>query len=124
NDSLTWSEELARYIFIWESWLGISLGQKKGQHIAVNMLTNRLKGNVRKYTLVLADICTVVFIAILVAKGLEVTNKIMLMGSLSAALHIPMFWIYLSMPVGCGLMGLRLLEDIYKKIRSDVEEVV
>ena len=88
------------------------------------MLTNRLKGNVRKYTLVLADICTVVFIAILVAKGLEVTNKIMLMGSLSAALHIPMFWIYLSMPVGCGLMGLRLLEDIYKKIRSDVEEVV
>ena len=36
NNSLSWSEELARYLFIWMIYIGISLGVKMDKHICVD----------------------------------------------------------------------------------------
>ena len=33
NSSLSWSEELGKFLFVWISWMGISLGQREGEHI-------------------------------------------------------------------------------------------
>ena len=37
NDSLSWSEELARYLYIWQGWLGISLIERKRKHVSITM---------------------------------------------------------------------------------------
>lgn len=42
NNSLYWSEELGKFLFVWISWLGISLGEREGEHIKITMLTGRL----------------------------------------------------------------------------------
>lgn len=42
GNSLTWSEELGKFLFVWITWLGISLGERKGEHIKITMLTDRL----------------------------------------------------------------------------------
>ncbi len=34
---LTWSEELGKFLFVWITWLGISLGERKGEHIKITM---------------------------------------------------------------------------------------
>ena len=44
NDSITWSEELARYIFIWMIWLGTSVSMKTKEHIRMDMLMNKVHG--------------------------------------------------------------------------------
>ena len=36
NNSLSWSEELARYLFIWTIYIGISYGVKMDKHVAVD----------------------------------------------------------------------------------------
>ena len=33
NNSLSWSEELGKFLFVWISWLGISIGHKRKEHI-------------------------------------------------------------------------------------------
>ena len=53
SDPWVWAEEVSKIIFIWVSWLGISMGQKHGEHIKVTMLTERLKGNTQKTVLIL-----------------------------------------------------------------------
>jgi TRAP-type C4-dicarboxylate transport system permease small subunit len=39
---LFWSEELAKYIFVWMSWLGVSAGLKSKEHIQVKILPDSL----------------------------------------------------------------------------------
>ena len=43
NYSLSWTEELSRYIFIWQTWLGTSIALKYKQHIRVEILINIFK---------------------------------------------------------------------------------
>ena len=33
NSSLSWSEELGKFVFVWISWVGISIGARKNEHI-------------------------------------------------------------------------------------------
>ena len=42
NHSLSWSEELARYIFIWQVWLGSSYCVKENRHIRIDIFTEHL----------------------------------------------------------------------------------
>ena len=42
NNSLVWSEELGKFIFVWISWLGISIGERKNEHIKITLITDKL----------------------------------------------------------------------------------
>ena len=124
NNSLVWSEELARIIFVWMSWLGMSYGEKKGEHIKITMITDRLKGNVRKVVLIIADICTLVILGVFCYEGIIVVNKIMMIGSKAASLPIPNWMIYLSVPFSCLMMGIRIgRELILTAMGKDIKEV-
>ena len=111
NDSLSWSEELARILFIWMSWIGISFGQKRGEHIKITLVINAVKGRVKDIVLMLADLCTLAILGVLVVKGFEITQKIYLMGSITPALFVPKWIMYASVPVSCTLMAVRIVKD-------------
>lgn len=42
NNSLSWSEEFARYLFVWFSWMGVSAGVKDNDHLKVDILAAAL----------------------------------------------------------------------------------
>ena len=41
NNSLSWSEELGKFLFVWISWLGISIGAKRKEHIKITMFVDK-----------------------------------------------------------------------------------
>ena len=43
-NSLSWSEELARFIFLWLSWVGASYAVRERSHFRVEMLMDLFKG--------------------------------------------------------------------------------
>lgn len=43
----TWTDEAGRYIFVWLSFLGMVMGIRKGEHVALDILLQQLK-NVNK----------------------------------------------------------------------------
>lgn len=61
NSSLTWSEELTRYIFIWQIWMGVSIAQKDKAHIKVEILKSFVKN--QKVIAVVDVIATILLIA-------------------------------------------------------------
>ncbi len=102
NNPLTWSEELARYIFIWIVFLASWYVFKKGGHLGMDFFTQKLSANLQKWLGRLIDGIILVFI-FLILKNTPQFLKLTLRQT-SAALKIPMGYIYLAFPVSTALM--------------------
>jgi len=118
NDSLSWSEELARYCFIWLVFIGISYAVKKQRHIRITALFDKLNDKVQ---IVLSFIVTFVFIVfalIVVYFGYEIADKILSSNQISPSLRIPMGLVYMAAPIGMLLTVIRLLQNAYFEYKT------
>jgi TRAP-type C4-dicarboxylate transport system permease small subunit len=118
RNSISWSEELARYMFLWYSWVGTSYAVRKAGHLRVEMLANAFKGKNRDRFEILVLSIWLGFSLFLTYEGALMTRFVMERGQTSAALEIPMAFAYASVPVGCGLMALRLVGSLRESFRN------
>lgn len=118
NDSLTWSEELARYAFIWATYIGVACGVKRKSHIAVEALVDRFSPLYRHFASILANLLFIVFAVLVMKEGYALTLKIFKFGQQSSAMGLPMGWVYMAPVVGFGLVIIRLFQSIVAEVRS------
>lgn len=112
NHSLSWSEELGKFLFVWISWLGISIGQREGEHIKITMLVDRLPFRTAQIFNILSDIIVIGICAVTFYYG--VTLVITQQTTPYAGIKISTSWGYLAVVIGCGLMIIRSLVSIKK----------
>nr|WP_198044677.1 TRAP transporter small permease [Lysinibacillus timonensis] len=126
QNSLSWSEELARFCFVWLVYIGISYGVKKAKHIRVEALLSAL-GRKGKYILnMLSLLLFLVFSVYAVYYGFTIYEVISNSGQKAPSLGIPMSVMYLGMPIGMLLTTIRLIQRMYldtKMFRNNVEIV-
>ena len=123
HNSLAWSEEMSRYLFLWCSWIGASYAVKVRSHFRVECFVNAIKGQARKYYELVILVIWFLFSVGMTWYG---TNLIIFMhesGQISSAMQIPMTIPYASVPVGCALMSIRLIIEMYKIFQPEPEEV-
>ncbi|MGN9164364.1 TRAP transporter small permease [Tissierellaceae bacterium HCP3S3_D8] len=119
NYSLSWSEELSRYIFIWQTWLGASIALKYNEHIRVELLFSFVKNiKIQRIVKVLADIIWFVFSLFLMSNGLQLVQSMISRNALSSGMRVPLAFIYISLPISSLLICLRLIPRIYNQIRN------
>ena len=121
QESLTWSEELARYIFVWATYLGVAYGVKKNAHICVEAVTAYLPARIKEITYIVAQVIFLLFAALVVKEGFVLSMKIFRFGQSSAALGMPMGVIYLAPTVGFALVFIRLIQNIvagFKRLKT------
>jgi TRAP-type C4-dicarboxylate transport system permease small subunit len=116
NDSLYWSEELGKFLFVWISWLGISLGERKGEHIKITMLTGRFafkKAHVFNIisSLIVLIICVITFFASSSLVLSQWTTRY-------AGIGISISFGYLAVATGTGLMMIRSVAAIVKSFKA------
>lgn len=116
--SLSWSEELSRYLFIWATYLGIAYAVRKDAHIRVTMATDLLSERGRVYARILTHVIVGGFAAYVMYQGWFMVEKTFRFGQKSASLGIPMGLVYLAPLTGFGLMVLRLIQAIYLDLRG------
>lgn len=121
NYSFTWAEELARFVFIWQIWLGASYGVKKNRNIRIDVFTHKLSPKVKKVYEIIITIISMVFCGFFLYKGIEVVKMIVKLKQLSGAMRLPMQFVYASVPVCCALMLIHFVEHIVKTIKGEVE---
>lgn len=117
NSSFYWSEELTRYIFIWQIWLGCSIAQRENVHIRVEMIFGILKGKAVHIAEIVSALIWFGFCIFVVYYSYGWISYSIQQNTVSAAMHMPMAYAYLSVPVGCAMMGLRLIGVLYKQFR-------
>jgi TRAP-type C4-dicarboxylate transport system permease small subunit len=105
--SLSWSEEVARYLMIWVSFLGASLALKYGFHIGVEFIINRIPEKMRGWINLTAKLGVLLFLIYFTIGGFRVSWAVR--DQDSPALLFSMAYAYLSAPVGGVFMIIQLL---------------
>lgn len=116
NYTPSFGEELARYMFVWVVFLSLPIVAKKGGHMAIEMITVRLKGAALRRVNLIADAFTLVFLGIMVWHGIGMVMRASY--QTSPALQISMSWVYLAIPLGCGIMLLNVLQHFLSLLRT------
>lgn len=107
---LPWSEELARYCFVWIVFLGGAVGLARGIHLGVDLLVNLLPLPLQRWLNALTNALIGAFAATVIYASLPVLN--MNMFQRSPALGLQMTYIYLAIPISMGLILLICLERL------------
>lgn len=116
GSSLSWSEESARYLFIWIVMLGASMGVKEGFHVSVTLFINKLPAVLRRIVDTVFTLFLGVMALVMVIYGYSIANTVAI--QVSPAIRLSMFWVYLSVPVSGVLIIIHLLSKIEENIRA------
>ena len=110
--SLSWSEELARYLTIWISFIGASYGFRYGAHIGVEAFKNWLPFRARRTIDLIAALAVIVISCLMMYYGyLIIVNVHLRFGQVSPAMRMPIWIAYLAIPVGYFLMIIRNIQN-------------
>jgi|SRR5699024_120154 len=118
NNSLTWSEELSRYAFVWFVYASASYAVRYQRHVKFNFLVtfcqrhfkSPIYGEIIK---LIALLLWISFLVFLIFFSFRLVNNQFRFGQVSPANHIPMFLVYLGLPLGAMLMTFRVSQHIY-----------
>jgi len=110
---LSWSEEMARYLFVWLSVLGAALGIHKGGHFGLDLLNRALSETGKRSLRIVTAILTAVVVLVILSQGILLVEKTRFQES--PAMLIPMAWAYAALPVGAVFMAVHLLAAMLKE---------
>lgn len=113
-----WSQELCIYMFIWVAKFGAAYGVRTGIHVGVDVLVNRLAPGARR-TMVLASLgAGALFTGIVGTLGTNFVWRIGHTEQTTPDMEIPVWIVYLAIPLGSYLMCFRFLQVAWTFFRT------
>ncbi|CAK3876075.1 C4-dicarboxylate transporter, DctQ subunit [Vibrio crassostreae] len=110
--SIAWTEELARYCFIWLVYIGISFAVAKKSHIKIEAIGMLIDEKEKKYLSLFSDFVFLAFSVVILFKSTQMVANLYYLGQTSPALGLPMWIVYLAGPVGFALTSIRLIQQM------------
>jgi TRAP-type C4-dicarboxylate transport system permease small subunit len=118
---LAWTEELARYCFVWAVFVGASQVMRYREHIAITLVTEMLPHRVQQAVALAMNLLMIVFLAVLVWQGWLVAAKVAPLSSI--ALDVSMAAVYVPLPLASAVMIVRLVADSREVLRTGPRHV-
>jgi C4-dicarboxylate transporter DctQ subunit len=116
--NLTWAQELTIYMFVWMAKFGAAYGVRTGIHVGVDVLVNRVGPPIRKSLILFGLLAGAVFTAIVGTIGAGFVWDISQTAQVSPDLEMPIWIVYLAIPLGSFLMCFRFLQAAFSYYRS------
>lgn len=114
--SNAWSEELARYLFIYDVMIAAAIATRKNSHLQIDAFINLLKPKTKAIYTITATAVGIVFLVFLLGYSMILCQAAA--DNISAGLKIPMSIPYACMPIGAFLMILTSIEVILKQFEK------
>lgn len=103
----TETDEISRILFIWLGLLSAAYATGKQRHIAIDLLPQMVRPQLRKYLHIICHALTTLFACvILIGGGIALMANVADMKQLTPALELPATIIYLSLPVSGVIMAI------------------
>ena len=116
NDPLTWSDELARYLFVWCAFLGWVIAARRRSHLAIGSLPQRASKRVRAFLALFAAAAAIAFAAVLAFYGTRIAVRNFDVDT--TALFFTMGAVYAIVPLAAISVGLHALADAGAALRA------
>ena len=112
-----WTEEVARFLLVWITFLAGTLAFQRGRHIAVTFVVDALPGRLRQIARIAALLIVLAFMITLIVIG----YRYMQVQSFqkSASLRLSMTYVYAVMPICAAIMAWYALVDIIELLLGD-----
>ena len=115
GQSLIWAEELVRYMFIWTIFIGSASCIPLKGHITVDLLTQILPKKVCYWMECFTSLFWIAICGWFGYLSASYTMTVYQRGEFSTAMHLPMWIVYLALPLGFFLMLIRLIILFYQE---------
>jgi len=121
NTPLTWTEEMARYLYIWACYLGAPVALRRGNHVTIVFVLERLPRGLSRLVALGCQALALVFFLQLAIQGAILVAR----SHTVEAITVPIPWsvIYLVAPVSALLMILETIESAWRALQGAGEEV-
>jgi TRAP-type C4-dicarboxylate transport system permease small subunit len=117
NDSLSWTEEIARYGLMWIVFIGGIMVTRRNTHIAVELLSNVMTpGLVRSTLLAFVDLIKLGFLGLLAWFAWTITERMGLQRM--TVFDLPMSYVYAGVAFGCVGMFVRQAINVWRNARE------
>ena len=114
----TWAQELCIYMFVWMAKFGAAYGVRTGIHVGVDVFINMLGVERRRKVILFGLFCGALFTGVVGSLGAYLVWHIGEIGQVSQDLELPMWIVYLCVPLGSYLMCFRFLQVAFNYSRS------
>jgi len=119
KDPSSWTEELARYLLIWVGLLGAAYAVGRKMHLAVDVLLARFKGKAQNTAqLIIQGLIFLFALAVMVVGGYRLVEITLTLEQTSAALQIPLGYVYLVVPLSGVLIMFYTLASIREILKA------
>lgn len=100
------------YLLVALTMLGLSWGYRQGGAIQITLLTDHLPRPVVHVLIRVGLFCSAVYVVVLAWRGYLVFEQAWSRGSvIMGVIDWPVAWSWIWIPIGCGLLAIRLLVD-------------
>ena len=117
---LGWTEELARYLQIWMTFLGATVAVKRWAHFQLTIVDQVIPHRARRFTRVFAILVVMTLAAIMIKHGIDITR--VTWNQSSPVLGWPIGYLYLMAPVSGVLMEIYALQHLLRVWRGEPDE--
>ncbi len=115
--SLPWSEELARYLFVWFALMGAAVAVKENAHFGVDFLVRKLKPETQHLLHLIGSGFILCFLSVILFEGVGLTIKNWT--QFSSAMRIPMSFPYAAIPFSAFIMIMYSIKDIVASLKKE-----
>ncbi len=120
NHSIFWSEELARFLLIWLTFLGASVVYYRGVHASVDFFYQRLGVSSRKFLDIVVYLLSLAFFVVMIVYGWQFASFVRL--QVSPALYLPKWIPHSIIPLSGAILALHTLAFLWQEIKDLASE--
>jgi len=121
NNSLTWTEEIARFIMVWMVFLGFSMVSKRKVNISLEFFLKKISSKVRKPLEILLQVYIIYFLLILFKLGIVLVESAY--RQVAPASQISMKWVYLALPAGIVILVFQHIVLLIKDLNFLINKI-
>lgn len=116
--NLVWAQELCIILFVWMAKFGAAYGVRTGIHVGIDVIINKLPPKSRARMILFGLMAGALFTGIIATLGGNFVLHMYHTSAISPDLEVPMWIVYLAIPLGSGLMCFRFLQVAWNFMRT------
>lgn len=116
--SLSWSEELTRYFFIWSAFLSLGYCIKQGLSIKIDQFVKIFTNKEQSMIKIINYIIEIGLFLYLIPFAAMYLGSSVMGGQVSPALGLPMYFVHAAPLIGFSLAFVRIIQRLIREFRT------
>jgi len=113
---ILYSEEVARFSYVWITFIGLSLSTKNNENLTMSFILEKMSNVKKSITLILVNFFSLVIVFYMFIWSIKYVDFTKVM--ISPALELSMTIVTISLPIGFGLTIIRTTEKLFENIKE------